>query len=161
MEKIWSVFNNYTVFRAYSIYYRRWLENFDPSQILHVDGTDMLTNPAKWTLKVQVSFMSYYKMSANQSYIPEVKGDNRTALNVGYGRLPPTFGVKTHGHAWAHFHIFLFVRNLIFRNIINFIWKVERNQNIWNKRHKNYDYKRSDHFCGARHRSSNIKWFSG
>ena len=46
--------SNLIINGAYSIYYRRWLENFDATQILPVDGTDMLQNPAKWTLAVQV-----------------------------------------------------------------------------------------------------------
>lgn len=41
-------------YRAYSIYRRRWLENFDESQFMIVDGTDLLDHPAKWVMKVQV-----------------------------------------------------------------------------------------------------------
>ena len=59
--------SNLIINGAYSIYYRRWLENFDASQILPVDGTDMLQNPAKWTLAVQVIIMKFhdYKIMIN------------------------------------------------------------------------------------------------
>ena len=59
--------SNLIINGAYSIYYRRWLENFDASQILPVDGTDMLQNPAKWTLAVQVIIMKFqdYKILWN------------------------------------------------------------------------------------------------
>ena len=46
-------------FRAYAIYYRRWMENFDRSQLLVVDGTDMLTNPSKWITMAQVWLLPF------------------------------------------------------------------------------------------------------
>ena len=47
------------IFRAYAIYYRRWMENFDRSQLLVVDGSDMLTNPSKWVTMAQVKFFQF------------------------------------------------------------------------------------------------------
>ena len=41
---------------AYSIYYRRWMENFDSSQVLVIDGTDMIQKPWDAAKKAQVRF---------------------------------------------------------------------------------------------------------
>jgi len=48
-----DTYSNLIINGAYAIYYRRWIENFDRSQILVVDGTDMLANPSKWVTMAQ------------------------------------------------------------------------------------------------------------
>ena len=46
-------------FSAYSLYYRRWMENFDSSQVLVIDGTDMIKSPWVAAQKAQVKTLSY------------------------------------------------------------------------------------------------------
>ena len=50
---------------------------------------------------------------------------------------------------WTDFHnFFCSIGNRIFRNIFNFVFeKSEKSHNSWNKRSKNYDYERYDHFA--------------
>ena len=66
-------------YRAYSIYRRRWLENFDESQFMIVDGTDLLDHPAKWVMKVQVIdsqlWVSYLPQWRNNLYYFRIFSD--------------------------------------------------------------------------------------
>ena len=48
---------------AYSIYYRRWMENFDSSQVLVIDGTDMIQKPWEAVKKAQVRFKNLKRQS--------------------------------------------------------------------------------------------------
>ena len=39
---------------AYSVFYKRWLENFDQRQLLVIDGTEMISNPGAVVVQTQV-----------------------------------------------------------------------------------------------------------
>ena len=52
-----SVFFGFKLFNfssAYSVFYKRWLENFDQRQLLVIDGTEMISNPGAVVVQTQV-----------------------------------------------------------------------------------------------------------
>jgi len=63
-----DTYSNLIINGAYSLYYRRWMENFDASQLLVIDGTDMIKQP--WVSAQQAqAFVGVREVVTEQNFI--------------------------------------------------------------------------------------------
>lgn len=63
-----DTYSNLIINGAYSLYYRRWMENFDSSQLLIIDGTDMIKQPWVSAQKAQ-EFVGVREVVTEQNFI--------------------------------------------------------------------------------------------
>jgi len=60
--------SNLIVNGAYSVFYKRWLENFDQRQLLVIDGTEMISNPGAVVVQTQ-QFLNIERIIDENNFI--------------------------------------------------------------------------------------------
>jgi len=60
--------SNLVVNGAYSVFYKRWLENFDQRQLLVIDGTEMIDNPGAVVVQAQ-QFLNIERIIDENNFI--------------------------------------------------------------------------------------------